>query len=114
MIVRMTNVTFTAAALFAVAACTQARVTAPETGNPDTGLTPSVSATSQTADGAVEPALVYEWDTEFSAFLSPPIEIRRMARDDCVRAGYEVAVVETMALEGSVARATYICRGDSE
>ena len=25
------------------------------------------------------PLLVYEWDTEFSAFLSPPIEVRRQA-----------------------------------
>ena len=68
----------------------------------------------ETAEAPEEQFLVYEWDTEFSAFLSPPIEVRRMAREDCVKAGYEVAVVETLALEGNVARATYICRGDFE
>ena len=31
------------------------------------------------ASGTVveRPALVYEWDTQYSAFLSPPIEVRR-------------------------------------
>ena len=58
--------------------------------------------------------LVYEWDTEFSAFLSPPIEVRRQAKADCVSEGYEVAVVETLMLDGNVATAHFICRGDFE
>ena len=60
------------------------------------------------------PLLVYKWDTEFSAFLSPPIEVRRQAKADCVSEGYEVAVVETLALDGNVATAHFICRGDFE
>ena len=60
------------------------------------------------------PLLVYEWDTEFSAFLSPPIEVRRQAKADCVSEGYEVAVVETLVLDGNVATAHFICRGDFE
>ena len=58
--------------------------------------------------------LVYEWDTEFSVFLSPPIEVRRQAKADCVSEGYEVAVVETLVLDGNVATAHFICRGDFE
>ena len=61
-----------------------------------------------------EPLLVYEWDTEFSAFLSPPIEVRRQAKADCVSEGFEVAVVETLMLDGNVATAHFICRGDFE
>ena len=60
------------------------------------------------------PALVYEWDTQYSAFLSPPIDVRRQAKNDCVSEGYEIAVVETMMLEGNVATAVFICRGDFE
>ncbi len=60
------------------------------------------------------PLLVYEWDTEFSSFLSPPIEVRRQAKADCVSEGYEVAVVETLVLDGNVATAHFICRGDFE
>ena len=60
------------------------------------------------------PILTFQWDTGFSAFLTPPIEVRRQAKADCVAEGYEVAVVETMILDGSTATARYICRGDSE
>ena len=60
------------------------------------------------------PLLVYEWDTKFSAFLSPPIEVRRQAKADCVTEGYEVAVVGTLVLDGNLATAHFICRGDFE
>jgi len=66
-------------------------------------------------DVIAEPTLlVYEWDTGFSSFLSPPIEVRQQARDDCKSEGYEVAVVETMMLDGNIATAHFICRGDFE
>ena len=72
-------------------------------------------AAAPEAEVVVEaPLLVYEWDTEFSAFLSPPIEVRRQAKADCVSEGYEVAVVETLVLDGNVATAHFICRGDFE
>ena len=60
------------------------------------------------------PPLVYDWDTEFSAFISPPIEVRRQAKADCVSEDYEVAVVGMLALHRNVATAYYICRGDFE
>jgi hypothetical protein len=81
-------------------------------GNPDQAI--AVQAADVTVEQTSPPPLVYSWDTGFSAFLSPPIEVRRLARDDCMAAGYEVATVETMALDGSKATATFICRGDFE
>ena len=90
-----------------------------------TDIAPPAAGTSADTDSAdaaapasaeiVEaPFLTYEWDTGFSGFLSPPIEVRRAAKADCMSEGYQVAVVEVMALRGAVATATFICRGDTE
>ena len=114
MTARLTNAALGFVAMTALAACNQAHIAAPETGAVEPEVVPAAAVVPETVEAPAEQSLVYEWDTEFSAFLSPPIEVRRMARDDCVKAGYEVAVVETLALEGNVARATYICRGDFE
>ena len=72
------------------------------------------AAAPESAEIVEAPFLTYEWDTGFSGFLSPPIEVRRAAKADCMSEGYRVAVVEVMALRGAVATATFICRGDSE
>ena len=72
------------------------------------------SAVSEPTEIVKAPFLTYEWDTGFSGFLSPPIEVRRAAKADCISEGYEVAVVEMMALREAVATATFICRGDAE
>jgi len=114
MTARLTSAALASVAMSALAACGQAHIAGPETASVEPEIVPAASGTPEIIETPAEQSLVYEWDTEFSAFLSPPIEVRRMARDDCVDAGYEVAVVETLALEGSVARATYICRGDFE
>ena len=66
------------------------------------------------SDAAPLPFLTYEWNTGFSGFLSPPIEVRRAAKNDCIAEGYELAVVETMTLNGDVATAIYLCQGDTE
>ena len=84
----------------------------PDDGGVDQADAPQVA--EETVQPVEPPPLVYSWDTEFSAFLSPPIEVRRLARDDCQSAGYEVATVGTLALEGNIATATFICRGDFE
>ena len=72
------------------------------------------AAAPKPAEIVKAPFLTYEWDTGFSGFLSPPIEVRRAAKADCMSEGYQVAVVEVMALRGAVATATFICRGDAE
>ena len=69
---------------------------------------------SDASDAAPLPFLTYEWNTGFSGFLSPPIEVRRAAKNDCIAEGYELAVVETMTLNGDVATAIYLCQGDTE
>ena len=85
MIARSTNITCIAVGLLAVTACNPARVATPETASAEAEVVPAVSTVSETAEAPEEQFLVYEWDTEFSAFLSPPIEVRRMAREDCVK-----------------------------
>ncbi len=80
----------------------------------ETDQTAAPQTDEDTVQPAAPPSLVYSWDTEFSAFLSPPIEVRRLARDDCQADGYEVATVGTLALDGNIATATFICRGDFE
>ena len=85
---------------------------------PAAGASADADITDAAAPESVEiieaPFLTYEWDTAFSGFLSPPIEVRRAAKADCMSEGYQVAVVEVMALRGAVATATFICRGDTE
>jgi len=102
----------------ALAACATGADMNPQTGSamPDggAGQTAAAPTVEAIAEQSAPPPLIYSWDTGFSTFLSPPIEVRRLARDDCRAAGYEVATVETMALEGSTATATFICRGDFE
>ena len=82
---------------------------------------PDVTASAETdsveakdTEVVAAPFLTYEWTTGFSGFLSPPMEVRRAAKADCVSEGYQVAVIEVLALHGDVATATYICRGDTE
>ena len=72
------------------------------------------AAAPESAEIVEAPFLTYEWDTGFSGFLSPPIEVRRAAKADCMSEGYQVAVVEVMALRGAVATGTFVCRGDTE
>ena len=85
---------------------------------PAAGASADADSADAAAPGSAEiveaPFLTYEWDTGFSGFLSPPIEVRRAAKADCMSEGYQVAVVEVMALRGAVATATFICRGDTE
>ena len=72
------------------------------------------SVEAEDTEVVAAPFLTYEWTTGFSGFLSPPMEVRRAAKADCVSEGYQVAVIEVLALHGDVATATYICRGDTE
>ena len=80
----------------------------------DTARSAAADNASDASDAAPLPFLTYEWNTGFSGFLSPPIEVRRAAKNDCIAEGYELAVVETMTLNGDVATAIYLCQGDTE
>ena len=80
----------------------------------DTAHSAAADNAGDAGDAAPLPFLTYEWNTGFSGFLSPPIEVRRAAKNDCIAEGYELAVVETMTLNGDVATAIYLCQGDTE
>lgn len=80
----------------------------------DTARSAAADNAGNASDAAPLPFLTYEWNTGFSGFLSPPIEVRRAAKNDCIAEGYELAVVETMTLNGDVATAIYLCQGDTE
>ena len=80
----------------------------------DTARSAAADNLGDASDAAPLPFLTYEWNTGFSGFLSPPIEVRRAAKNDCIAEGYELAVVETMTLNGDVATAIYLCQGDTE
>ena len=80
----------------------------------DTARSAAADNPGDAGDAAPLPFLTYEWNTGFSGFLSPPIEVRRAAKNDCIAEGYELAVVETMTLNGDVATAIYLCQGDTE
>ena len=80
----------------------------------DTARSAAADNPGDASDAGPLPFLTYEWNTGFSGFLSPPIEVRRAAKNDCIAEGYELAVVETMTLNGDVATAFYLCQGDTE
>lgn len=114
--------------VFAVAACDttgtginqnkQSQADKPAKALDEAELPLELPADSEMSDASAPqdeiPFLTYQWDTGFSSFLSAPIEVRRQAKDDCVADGFEIAVVKTIALDGQIATATYICRGDAE
>ena len=108
--------------LFALGGCSLIGIGMPASPASKTAIdAPDVAASAETdivesdvAEVVAVPFLTYEWMTGFSGFLSPPIEVRRAAKADCVSEGYQVAVIEVLALHGDVATATYICRGDTE
>ena len=93
---------------------TEKTVIAPPAAGASADADSADAAAPESAEIVEPPFLTYEWDTGFSGFLSPPIEVRRAAKADCMSEGYQVAVVEVMALRGAVATATFICRGDTE
>ena len=108
--------------LLALGGCSMIGIGMPASSADKTAIdAPDVTASAETDSVEAEdtevvaaPFLTYEWTTGFSGFLSPPMEVRRAAKADCVSEGYQVAVIEVLALHGDVATATYICRGDTE
>lgn len=62
--------------------------------------------------GSVQPpSLVFEWDTGYSNFISPPAEIRKAAMESCKARGYDQSYMISVALNGGLARGLFGCRG---
>lgn len=79
---------------------------------------PSQRATRNAID-ATNPApavvsmapLQYSWNTNYSAMLSPPMDIREQALAACVERGFDRAHMQSIAINEDNATAHFSCRG---
>ena len=53
----------------------------------------------------------YSWDTNYSAMLTPPIEIREKALAACKQRGFDRALMKSISLNENLATANFSCRG---
>jgi len=82
---------------------------------------PSQYATRHAVDAANPvPAAVslaplqYSWNTNYSAMLSPPMDIREQALAACVERGFDRAHMSSIAINGDQATAYFSCRGSDQ
>jgi len=82
---------------------------------------PSQHATRNAVD-ATNPApaavsmapLQYSWNTNYSAMLSPPMDIREQALAACVERGFDRAYMQSIAINEDQATAYFSCRGSDQ
>jgi len=82
---------------------------------------PSQHATRNAVD-ATNPApatvsmapLQYIWNTNYSAMLSPPMDIREQALAACVERGFDRAYMQSIAINEDQATAYFSCRGSDQ
>jgi len=82
---------------------------------------PSQHATRNAVD-ATNPApatvsmapLQYSWNTNYSAMLSPPMDIREQALAACVERGFDWAYMQSIAINEDQATAYFSCRGSDQ
>ena len=55
--------------------------------------------------------LQYSWNTNYSAMLSPPMDIREQALAACVERGFDRAHMQSIAINEDKATANFSCRG---
>ena len=53
----------------------------------------------------------YSWNTNYSAMLTPPTEIRKKALAACRQRGFDRAYMQTVSLIENMATAYFSCRG---
>ena len=82
---------------------------------------PSQRATRNAVDAASSaPAKVslaplqYSWNTNYSAMLSPPMDIREKALAACVGRGFDRAFMQSIAINEDHATASFSCRGSDQ
>ena len=59
-------------------------------------------------------SLEYSWDTNYSAMLTPPIEIRDKALIACNQRGFDRAYMQSLSLNEDTATAYFSCRGSDQ
>ena len=74
----------------------------------------AVETTDQTPAAPVMTPLQYSWDTNYSAMLTPPIEIRDKALIACKQRGFDRSYMQSLSLDEKTATAYFSCRGSDQ
>ena len=74
----------------------------------------AVETTDQSPAAPVMTPLQYSWDTNYSAMLTPPIEIRDKALIACNQRGFDRAYMQSLSLNEDKATAYFSCRGSDQ
>ena len=56
----------------------------------------------------------YSWNTNYSAMLSPPLDIREKALAACTQRGFDRAYMQLISIDGDQATAHFSCRGSDQ
>ena len=56
----------------------------------------------------------YSWNTNYSAMLSPPLDIREKALAACKQRGFDRAYMQVIAIYEDQATAHFSCRGSDQ
>ena len=74
----------------------------------------AVDATNPAPSTASMAPLQYSWNTNYSAMLSPPMDIREQALAACVERGFDRAFMQSIAINEDQATAYFSCRGSDQ
>ena len=74
----------------------------------------AVDATIQVPAAVSFAPLQYSWNTNYSAMLSPPMDIREKALAACVGRGFDRAFMQSIAINEDHATASFSCRGSDQ
>ena len=82
---------------------------------------PSQQATHNAGEAAAPQATApsmapmrYSWNTNYSAMLSPPLNIREKALAACKQRGFDRAFMQSIAIDEDQATAYFSCRGSDQ
>ena len=82
---------------------------------------PSQQATRSAGEAAAPQAtslsmapMKYSWNTNYSAMLSPPLDIREKALAACTQRGFDRAHMQSIAIDEDQATAYFSCRGSDQ
>ena len=79
---------------------------------------PSQQATRNAGEAAAPQAtapsmapMQYSWNTNYSAVLSPPLDIKEKALAACTQRGFDRAYMQSISIDEDQAKAYFSCRG---
>lgn len=97
------KITYVIAAVAALSGCSPQQATL----SADEGATPLATVPSMAP-------MKYSWNTNYSAMLSPPLEIRKKAVAACTQRGFDRAYMQSIAINEDQATAYFSCRGSDQ